>query len=69
MVLGSSKQIKVARIPWFFSSRGALCLNDGDEKKERDILVEQPDSGCLKPDPPEHGFIRVSVGAYLSLNG
>nr|XP_034956582.1 complement component C6-like isoform X2 [Zootoca vivipara] len=47
-----------------FADKGALCLNDGDEKKERDILVEQPESGCLKPDSPEHGFIRNEKNYY-----
>ncbi|XP_061473069.1 complement component C6-like [Rhineura floridana] len=47
-----------------FADKGALCINDDEEKKEIDIFVGQPESGCFKPDPPEHGFIRNEKNYY-----
>ncbi|KAM8961316.1 complement component C6 [Pelodytes ibericus] len=36
--------------------KGALCINDDEEKKEIDQEPPEHDSGCGKPDPPENGF-------------
>ncbi|XP_054842167.1 complement component C6-like [Eublepharis macularius] len=47
-----------------FADRGALCINDNEAKRESDIFVGQPELGCLKPDPPEHGFIRNEKSHY-----
>uniref|UniRef100_A0A8D0H7F8 Complement component C6 n=1 Tax=Sphenodon punctatus TaxID=8508 RepID=A0A8D0H7F8_SPHPU len=46
-----------------FADEGALCINDDEARREEEIDNAEPDSGCLKPDPPENGFIRqYSVG-------
>uniref|UniRef100_A0ABM5FU14 Complement component C6 n=1 Tax=Pogona vitticeps TaxID=103695 RepID=A0ABM5FU14_9SAUR len=50
--------------PFLFADKGALCISDDEFKKETDIFVSQPESGCLKPDPPEHGFIRNEKNYY-----
>uniref|UniRef100_A0A670YTC4 Complement C6 n=1 Tax=Pseudonaja textilis TaxID=8673 RepID=A0A670YTC4_PSETE len=47
-----------------FVDRGAVCVNDDEATREGDIAVEGPESGCLKPDPPEHGFIRNEKNHY-----
>ncbi|XP_013910559.1 PREDICTED: complement component C6-like [Thamnophis sirtalis] len=47
-----------------FVDRGAVCVNDDEATREGDIAVERPESGCLKPDPPEHGFIRNEKNHY-----
>ncbi|XP_007440794.1 complement component C6 [Python bivittatus] len=47
-----------------FVDRGAVCVNDDEMTREGDIAVEMPESGCLKPDPPEHGFIRNEKNHY-----
>ncbi|XP_042307809.1 complement component C6 isoform X2 [Sceloporus undulatus] len=47
-----------------FADRGALCISDDEAKKESDLLVHQPELGCLKPDPPEYGFIRNEKNHY-----
>ncbi|XP_044302781.1 complement component C6-like isoform X2 [Varanus komodoensis] len=47
-----------------FADKGALCINDDDIIKERDIFVGQPESGCFKPVPPENAFIRNEKNHY-----
>ncbi|XP_067320726.1 complement component C6 [Anolis sagrei] len=49
-----------------FADTGALCINDDEVRKESDILVIQPESGCDKPDPPEFGFIRNEKNHYAA---
>lgn len=40
---------------------GAPCINDDEAKSELDIVVGVLETGCSRPDPPENGFIRVSM--------
>ncbi|CAH2296429.1 complement component C6-like [Pelobates cultripes] len=40
-----------------FEDKAALCINENEEKKEIDQEQPDRDSGCRKPDPPEHGYI------------
>ncbi|XP_044132635.1 complement component C6 [Bufo gargarizans] len=40
-----------------FEDKGALCINDNEDKKEVDQKHPDPDSGCPKPEPPEHGLL------------
>uniref|UniRef100_A0ACB8EPQ6 Uncharacterized protein n=1 Tax=Sphaerodactylus townsendi TaxID=933632 RepID=A0ACB8EPQ6_9SAUR len=47
-----------------FADRGALCINDDEAKRETEIFIGQPESGCFKPVPPEHGFIRNEKNHY-----
>ncbi|XP_056401856.1 complement component C6-like [Hyla sarda] len=39
-----------------FKDKGALCINENEDKKEVDQKQPNPDSGCSKPQPPEHGL-------------
>ncbi|XP_073477842.1 complement component C6 [Aquarana catesbeiana] len=39
-----------------FEDKGALCINDDEDKKEVDQTHPDPDSGCPKPEPPENGL-------------
>lgn len=41
--------------------RGAPCINDDEAKREENVLISEPQSGCFTPGPPEYGFIRVSM--------
>ncbi|XP_069602008.1 complement component C6 [Ranitomeya imitator] len=36
--------------------KGALCINDDEDKKEVNQKQPDPDHGCPKPDPPDHGL-------------
>ncbi|XP_058683773.1 complement component C6 [Poecile atricapillus] len=47
-----------------FTDRGAPCINDDEAKREENVLIDEPDSGCSRPDPPEHGFIRNEKNQY-----
>uniref|UniRef100_A0A8D0HCS9 Complement component C6 n=1 Tax=Sphenodon punctatus TaxID=8508 RepID=A0A8D0HCS9_SPHPU len=47
-----------------FADNGALCINDDESKREEEIFVAEPESGCLKPEPPENGFIRNEKNHY-----
>ncbi|XP_056180332.1 complement component C6 isoform X1 [Falco biarmicus] len=47
-----------------FTDRGAACINDDEVRREEDVLVGKPESGCSKPDPPEHSFIRNEKNHY-----
>ncbi|XP_069819211.1 complement component C6 isoform X2 [Dendropsophus ebraccatus] len=40
-----------------FEDKGALCINDNEDKKEVDQTYPNPDKGCPKPEPPEHGLL------------
>ncbi|NWY49350.1 CO6 protein, partial [Chionis minor] len=44
--------------------RGAPCINDEEARKEEDVLISEPESGCSRPDPPENGFIRNEKNQY-----
>uniref|UniRef100_A0A7M4G1K4 Complement component C6-like n=1 Tax=Crocodylus porosus TaxID=8502 RepID=A0A7M4G1K4_CROPO len=48
-----------------FADKGAPCINDDEERREVDIYVAEPESGCLAPVPPENGFIRNEKSDYL----
>ncbi|KAM4808347.1 complement component C6 [Rhinophrynus dorsalis] len=39
-----------------FEDKGALCINDDEEKKDIDRERPVHDTGCPKPDPPENGY-------------
>ncbi|KAG9488451.1 hypothetical protein GDO78_007972 [Eleutherodactylus coqui] len=39
-----------------FEDKAALCINDDEDKKEVDQKQPDPDSGCPKPEPPEHAL-------------
>uniref|UniRef100_A0A8C3Y8W0 Complement C6 n=1 Tax=Catharus ustulatus TaxID=91951 RepID=A0A8C3Y8W0_CATUS len=43
---------------------GASCINDDEAKREENVLIGEPESGCSRPDPPEHGFIRNEKNQY-----
>ncbi|KAM6188187.1 LOW QUALITY PROTEIN: complement component C6-like [Sarcoramphus papa] len=43
---------------------GAPCINDYEARREEDILIGEPESGCSRPDPPENGFIRNEKNQY-----
>ncbi|XP_053145732.1 complement component C6 isoform X2 [Hemicordylus capensis] len=47
-----------------FADKGAPCINDNEGKREIDIPNGQPESGCITPEPPEHGFIRNEKNHY-----
>ncbi|XP_076218773.1 complement component C6 isoform X2 [Aptenodytes patagonicus] len=47
-----------------FTDRGALCINDDEARREEDVLIGEPESGCSRPDPPENGFIRNEKKQY-----
>ncbi|NWH44654.1 CO6 protein, partial [Fregata magnificens] len=47
-----------------FTDRGAPCINDDEARKEEDVLIGEPESGCSRPDPPENGFIRNEKNQY-----
>ncbi|XP_062456062.1 complement component C6 [Rhea pennata] len=47
-----------------FADRGAPCINDDEARREDDILIGEPESGCSRPDPPENGFIRNEKNQY-----
>ncbi|XP_068107037.1 complement component C6-like isoform X2 [Hyperolius riggenbachi] len=36
---------------------GAVCINDDDDSTEGDKNITNPDTGCPKPEPPEHGLL------------
>ncbi|NXH64402.1 CO6 protein, partial [Rhabdornis inornatus] len=47
-----------------FTDRGAPCINDDEAKREENVLIGEPESGCSRPDPPEYGFIRNEKNQY-----
>ncbi|XP_068952087.1 complement component C6 [Petaurus breviceps papuanus] len=47
-----------------FENRGDLCINDDETLKEVDIDEVDPESGCVKPIPPENGFLRSEKRLY-----
>ncbi|XP_066472031.1 complement component C6-like [Tiliqua scincoides] len=47
-----------------FADKGALCINDNEGEKEVDLFIGQPETGCLQPLPPEHGYIRNEKNHY-----
>ncbi|KAM3937274.1 complement component C6 [Leptodactylus fuscus] len=47
-----------------FEDKGALCINDNDDKKEVDQNHPDPDRGCPKPEPPEHGLFMNNKPWY-----
>uniref|UniRef100_A0A8C3V118 Complement C6 n=1 Tax=Catharus ustulatus TaxID=91951 RepID=A0A8C3V118_CATUS len=47
-----------------YVSVGASCINDDEAKREENVLIGEPESGCSRPDPPEHGFIRNEKNQY-----
>ncbi|XP_013816476.2 complement component C6 [Apteryx mantelli] len=47
-----------------FMDRGAPCINDDEARREDEILIGEPESGCSRPDPPENGFIRNEKNQY-----
>lgn len=53
--------LKIQPYSKFSLFRGAPCINDDEAKREENVLTGEPESGCSRPDPPEHGFIRVSM--------
>ncbi|NWR38170.1 CO6 protein, partial [Tachuris rubrigastra] len=51
-----------------FTDTGAPCINDDEARREENVLDGEPESGCSRPDPPEYGFIRVSMKNYTDAN-
>ncbi|XP_019373461.1 PREDICTED: complement component C6-like [Gavialis gangeticus] len=47
-----------------FVDKGAPCINDDEARKEVDVFIGEPESGCSKPVPPENGFIRNEKNYY-----
>ncbi|XP_054254004.1 complement component C6 [Indicator indicator] len=47
-----------------FADSGAVCVNDDEARREEDVLIGEPESGCSRPDPPENGFIRNEKRQY-----
>ncbi|XP_074788292.1 complement component C6 [Athene noctua] len=47
-----------------FVDGGAPCINDDEARREEDVLIDEPQSGCSRPDPPENGFIRNEKNQY-----
>uniref|UniRef100_A0A8C0IBN6 Complement C6 n=1 Tax=Bubo bubo TaxID=30461 RepID=A0A8C0IBN6_BUBBB len=47
-----------------FVDGGAPCINDDEARREEDVLIGEPESGCSRPDPPENGFIRNEKNQY-----
>ncbi|XP_034630056.1 complement component C6 [Trachemys scripta elegans] len=47
-----------------FVDKGAPCINDNEARKEVDVFIGEPESGCLKPSPPENGFLRNEKNHY-----
>ncbi|KAL8203939.1 UNVERIFIED_CONTAM: hypothetical protein K2H54_065319 [Gekko kuhli] len=48
-----------------FADSEDWCIIDNEEpKRESDVFIGRPGSGCLRPDPPEHGFIRNEKRHY-----
>ncbi|XP_061325449.1 complement component C6 isoform X2 [Pezoporus flaviventris] len=47
-----------------FTDRAAPCINDDEARREEDVLIGEPESGCSRPDPPEYGFIRNEKNQY-----
>ncbi|NXC15591.1 CO6 protein, partial [Corythaeola cristata] len=47
-----------------FTDGGAPCINDDEARREEDVLIGEPESGCSRPDPPENGFIRNEKDQY-----
>ncbi|XP_009583231.1 PREDICTED: complement component C6-like [Fulmarus glacialis] len=47
-----------------FTDRGAPCINDDEARREEEVLIGEPKSGCSRPDPPENGFIRNEKNQY-----
>ncbi|KAM6227207.1 complement component C6 isoform 3-T3 [Spheniscus humboldti] len=47
-----------------FTDKGAPCINDDEARREEDVLIGEPESGCSRPDPPENGFIRNEKNQY-----
>ncbi|XP_053557211.1 complement component C6 isoform X2 [Bombina bombina] len=39
-----------------FADKGALCINDDEEKKEEDLEDPHYDTGCPRTSPPENGY-------------
>ncbi|XP_068107017.1 complement component C6 [Hyperolius riggenbachi] len=40
-----------------FKKEGAVCIDDDEDSKEGGKEVLKPDTGCAKPEPPEHGLL------------
>ncbi|NWV65460.1 CO6 protein, partial [Malurus elegans] len=59
---GQGKEEEDCSIP-VFTNKGAPCINDDESRKEDDV-IDKPESGCSKPDPPEYGFIRNEKSHY-----
>lgn len=53
--------LKIHPYSKFSLFRGAPCINDDEARREENVLIGEPEFGCSKPDPPEYGFIRVSM--------
>ncbi|XP_030825321.1 complement component C6 [Camarhynchus parvulus] len=47
-----------------FTDRGAPCINDDEARREENVLIGEPQSGCFRPGPPEYGFIRSEKSHY-----
>ncbi|XP_053304064.1 complement component C6 [Spea bombifrons] len=47
-----------------FQDKGALCINDDDDKKEVDQENPDKDSGCRKPELPENGYFPDEKNWY-----
>ncbi|KAJ7406304.1 Complement component C6 [Willisornis vidua] len=47
-----------------FTDRGAPCINDDEARREENVLIGEPESGCFMPGPPEYGFIRNEKNWY-----
>ncbi|NWI86700.1 CO6 protein, partial [Pitta sordida] len=47
-----------------FTDGGAPCINDDEARREKDDSTDESESGCSRPDPPEHGFIRNEKNHY-----
>ncbi|XP_071588330.1 complement component C6 isoform X3 [Heliangelus exortis] len=47
-----------------FTDRGAPCINDDEARREEDVLIDEPETGCSVPEAPENGFIRNEKNHY-----
>ncbi|XP_051499563.1 complement component C6 isoform X6 [Apus apus] len=47
-----------------FMDRGAPCINDDEARREEDVLIGEPETGCSRPEAPENGFIRNEKNQY-----
>lgn len=60
--------LKIHPYSKFSLFRGAPCINDDEARREENVLIGEPESGCSRPDTPEHGFIRVSMKSDTEQN-